>query len=385
MGKVNYNKVHLFILKVLGIETAAEKKEYEEEINGQEKYRKLGDSISDPRAYRLRQELLGGIDTEKELEQFLRTHSRRRRSLGRVYGRVAATIALLIGIGGAWYMLQSPSAEKDIIRQAGHVHPGIQGAVLVLSDGTQQNLESRGTHIMESDGSRILNDSSQLNYTQVTTDQDKDPIYNHLIVGRGFEYMLVLQDGTKVWMNSESRLDYPIQFSSTTRTVKLSGEAYFEVTPDAKRPFIVAVNEQFHVKVLGTHFNIKAYPGDDRAETTLVEGKVAVDNIILRPSEQAVIYKGQAPEIRKVNVDYYTAWHEGWFYFNNERLERALEQIGRWYDVTFVFSEDDVRQLMVTGKLKRFENLSVILDMLTTTTQCQFEIKGNKVYVTKRK
>lgn len=385
MGKVNYNKVHLFILKVLGIETAAEEKEYEEQINGQEKYRKLGDSISDPRAYRLRQELLGGIDTEKELEQFLRTHTRQRRYWGRVYGRVAATIALLIGIGGAWYMLQGPSAEQEIIRQAGHVHPGIQGAVLVLSDGTRQNLESRGAHITESDGSRILNDSSQLNYTQVTSEQDKTPIYNHLIVGRGFEYMLVLQDGTKVWMNSESRLDYPIQFSSTSRTVKLSGEAYFEVTPDAKRPFIVTVNDQFNVKVLGTHFNIKAYPGDDRAETTLVEGKVAIDSFILRPSEQAVIIKGQAPQIREVNVDYYTAWHEGWFYFNNERLEIALEQIGRWYDMTFLVSEDDARQLMVTGKLKRFENLNVILDMLATTTQCRFEIKDNRVYVTKRK
>lgn len=385
MGKVNYGKVHLLILKVLGIETAAEKKEYEEEINGQEKYRQLGESLSNPEAYRERQQFLGEIETEKELEQFLRIHSRQRRSWGRVYVRVAATIALLIGVGGVWYLQQGTSTGDDNMRQAGHVHPGIQGAVLVLSDGTRQNLESRGMHITESDGSRILNDSSQLNYTQVTTDQDKTPIYNHLIVGRGFEYMLVLQDGTKVWMNSESRLDYPIQFSSTTRTVKLSGEAYFEVTPDAKRPFIIAVNEQFHVKVLGTHFNIKAYPGDDRAETTLVEGKVAVDSIILRPSEQAVIFKGQAPEIRKVNVDYYTAWHEGWFYFNNERLERALEQIGRWYDVTFVLSEDDVLQLMVTGKLKRFENLSVILDMLATTTQCRFEIKGNRVYVTKRK
>ena len=266
---------------------------------------------------------------------------------------------------------------------------GTQGATLILSDGTQQQLFPGQQFIRESDGSKIRTDSSTLNYTSTRPATDTLPLYNHLIVDRGFEYMLVLQDGTKVWMNSESELYYPVQFTSGVRKIRLSGEAYYEVAKDSLRPFTVEVNEQFQVKVLGTHFNIKAYPTDGYAETTLLEGKVAVSpsaqapTVVLKPSEQIVIREDGNNFVRVVNTDHYTAWHSGWFFFSNESLTKALEQIGRWYNVDFVFKDQNLTDIPVTGKLKRFENLNVILDMLSTTTRCHFTIEGKQIYITK--
>ena len=173
------------------------------------------------------------------------------------------------------------------------------------------------------------------------------------------------------------------------RRVSLSGEAYFEVAPDSTSPFIVQVDERFEVKVLGTRFNIKAYLTDIRYETTLVEGKVLVKQpegmgVVLNPSEQIVIGRDGEHELREVDTDYYLAWHEGWFYFNDEPLEQVLEMFGRWYDVSFECSEDVLKKLRVTGKVKRFENLREILDMVAKIAGVDFQLEDKVVKVNKK-
>ena len=270
------------------------------------------------------------------------------------------------------------------------VEPGTLEAVLVTSDGTLRELQTAGNHINEKDGSKIMVDSARLNYQDNRPESVRELIYNKLLVGRGHEYMLILNDGTRVWMNSKSELSYPVAFGENVRRVRLSGEAYFEVTKDSVRPFIVEVDRGFEVKVLGTHFNIKAYDTDDSYETTLVEGKVQVSQghktkITLEPSEQMVIGKDGRHEVRVVNTSYYTAWHEGWFYFNDESLEQVLIMIGRWYDVDFVFAKENLKEIAVTGKLKRFENLSVILKMLERTTGTELILENRIVKVDKKK
>lgn len=383
-----FNKVHLLVLKLLELTTPQEEQELQDELAANESFRQLIESLKSPDAYNERQELLRKIDTEKELDCFLKKHRQNSFRLSYWLGW-AAILLLFIGSGTTWYLFHTPSLQP-LPQQTQTIHPGTRGAVLTLSDGSIQILQEQSDHIMEADGRQISNDFNQLNYTTISAPSDTITRYNHLLVGRGLEYMLVLHDGTRVWMNSESELHYPVQFAHTTRRVRLSGEAYFEVAPDVDRPFIVEVNEQFEVKVLGTHFNIKAYPTDDHAETTLVSGKVAVSRqtdpatpTILRPSEQAIIKENQEIAIQKVKIDYHIAWHEGWFYFNNERLEKALEQIGRWYDVQFDFTNPQLRELMVTGKIKRFENLDVILNMLSTTTHCKYLIDQKTIHVSK--
>lgn len=388
MNRKSNHKVWLVFVRLLGMETEQERQQLDEIVVPNSKEKLLLDEMSSREDYLRRRQMIANIDVESELERVMRP---RRRRLPVLLGRVAAVLLPLLLGGTAIYVMYSKNnaSLKNVI-SLHDVEPGTLEAVLVTSDGTLRELQTAGNHINEKDGSKIMVDSARLNYQDNRPESVRELIYNKLLVGRGHEYMLILNDGTRVWMNSKSELSYPVAFGENVRRVRLSGEAYFEVAKDSVRPFIVEVDRGFEVKVLGTHFNIKAYDTDDSYETTLVEGKVQVSQgnktkITLEPSEQMVIGKDGCHEVRVVNTSYYTAWHEGWFYFNDESLEQVLTMIGRWYDVDFVFVKENLKEITVTGKLKRFENLSVILKMLERTTGTELMLKNRIVKVDKKK
>lgn len=388
MNQKSNHKVWLVFAQLLGMETEQERRQLDEIVVPDSKEKLLLDEMSSGEDYLRRRQMIEDIDVDRELERVMRP---RRRRLSVLLGRVAAVLLPLLLGGTAIYVMYSRNnaSLKNVI-SLHDVEPGTLEAVLVTSDGTLRELQTAGNHINEKDGSKIMVDSARLNYQDNRPESVQELIYNKLLVGRGHEYMLILNDGTRVWMNSKSELSYPVAFGENVRRVRLSGEAYFEVTKDSVRPFIVEVDRGFEVKVLGTHFNIKAYDTDDSYETTLVEGKVQVSQghktkITLEPSEQMVIGKDGRHEVRVVNTSYYTAWHEGWFYFNDESLEQVLTMIGRWYDVDFVFVKENLKEITVTGKLKRFENLSVILKMLERTTGTELMLKNRIVKVDKKK
>lgn len=388
MNLKSNHKVWLVFAQLLGMEIEQERRQLDEIVVPDSKEKLLLDEMSSGEDYLRRRQMIEDIDVDRELERVMRP---RRRRLSVLLGRVAAVLLPLLLGGTAIYVMYSRNnaSLKNVI-SLHDVEPGTLEAVLVTSDGTLRELQTAGNHINEKDGSKIMVDSARLNYQDNRPESVRELIYNKLLVGRGHEYMLILNDGTRVWMNSKSELSYPVAFGENVRRVRLSGEAYFEVTKDSVRPFIVEVDRGFEVKVLGTHFNIKAYDTDDSYETTLVEGKVQVSQghktkITLEPSEQMVIGKDGRHEVRVVNTSYYTAWHEGWFYFNDESLEQVLIMIGRWYDVDFVFAKENLKEIAVTGKLKRFENLSVILKMLERTTGTELMLKNRIVKVDKKK
>lgn len=388
MNQKSNHKVWLVFAQLLGMETEQERRQLDEIVVPDSKEKLLLDEMSSGEDYLRRRQMIEDIDVDRELERVMRP---RRRRLSVLLGRVAAVLLPLLLGGTAIYVMYSRNnaSLKNVI-SLHDVEPGTLEAVLVTSDGTLRELQTAGNHINEKDGSKIMVDSARLNYQDNRPESVQELIYNKLLVGRGHEYMLILNDGTRVWMNSKSELSYPVAFGENVRRVRLSGEAYFEVTKDSVRPFIVEVDRGFEVKVLGTHFNIKAYDTDDSYETTLVEGKVQVSQghktkITLEPSEQMVIGKDGRHEVRVVNTSYYTAWHEGWFYFNDESLEQVLIMIGRWYDVDFVFAKENLKEIAVTGKLKRFENLSVILKMLERTTGTELILENRIVKVDKKK
>ena len=388
MNLKSNHKVWLVFAQLVGMETEQERRQLDEIVVPDSKEKLLLDEMSSGEDYLRRRQMIEDIDVDRELERVMRP---RRRRLSVLLGRVAAVLLPLLLGGTAIYVMYSRNnaSLKNVI-SLHDVEPGTLEAVLVTSDGTLRELQTAGNHINEKDGSKIMVDSARLNYQDNRPESVQELIYNKLLVGRGHEYMLILNDGTRVWMNSKSELSYPVAFGENVRRVRLSGEAYFEVTKDSVRPFIVEVDRGFEVKVLGTHFNIKAYDTDDSYETTLVEGKVQVSQghktkITLEPSEQMVIGKDGRHEVRVVNTSYYTAWHEGWFYFNDESLEQVLIMIGRWYDVDFVFAKENLKEIAVTGKLKRFENLSVILKMLERTTGTELILENRIVKVDKKK
>ena len=181
-------------------------------------------------------------------------------------------------------------------------------------------------------------------------------------------------------------MEYPVTFNGKTRTVKLTGEAYFNVTKDSKHPFIVQMDKS-SVKVLGTEFNISAYP-DSNEETVLVEGKVNLSSNgkskILKPGDKAVSVKGDI-NISKVNTKFYTSWKDGIFYFNNIKLKDLVIQLSRWYDVEFFFLNEEIKDLHFTGAVEKDRSIKFILDLISNITHVDFRVKGKGIIVQYKK
>lgn len=194
-------------------------------------------------------------------------------------------------------------------------------------------------------------------------------------------YKLELEDGTLVWLNSSSTLDYPDAFGHDERRVKLTGEAYFEVSKDKNRPFRIEV-EGSTVEVLGTSFNINAYTS--QVNTTLVEGRVKIlkgnQERELLPGEEASI-KGDEIKIQQTDVSKHLAWQRGEFYFDGNNLQDILLQIARWYDVEIINAEALTPNSSYTGSLSRESKLSEVLNSLAYVTKKKFEIDGRKVII----
>ena len=207
-------------------------------------------------------------------------------------------------------------------------------------------------------------------------------VYNTITVPRGGEYQLTLSDGTRVWLNAETELKYPVAFVGEGREVMLKGEAYFEVAKNVSRPFVVKT-EQLDIKVLGTSFNMKSYPSETQ-QVTLVQGKVEVRvgnySRKLQPGEQ-LNYSSEGPEIRDVDVKAYTAWKDRRFVFNDDLLEEVIHKLGRWYDVEFFLRDAEVRKIRFTGNLPKYRNLDQVLNKLELTTHIRFVQNGRAIEV----
>lgn len=260
------------------------------------------------------------------------------------------------------------------------IKPGKAGAVLTLSDGRQVVLsDSLETQLKERTAD-IRVQGKRLDYSA----EHVGPllVYNTITVPRGGEYQLTLADGTQVWLNAETELKYPVAFADEVREVMLTGEAYFEVAKNVSRPFVVKAG-QLDIKVLGTSFNVKAYPSETQ-QATLVQGKVEVCagnySRKLQPGEQ-LNYSSEGPEIRNVDVKAYTAWKDRRFVFNDDLLEEVIRKLGRWYDVEFILRDAEVREIRFTGNLPKYRNLDQVLNKLELTTHIRFVQDGRAIEV----
>jgi len=265
---------------------------------------------------------------------------------------------------------------------------GSKKAVLTLDGGQKMKLEENLTKaISETDGTLIKKDSSNTLIYHTNKSSKAQVIYNQIDVPRGGEYNLTLADGTKVWLNSESSLRYPVQFTGKTRRVELIGEGYFEVAYKPNQSFILSARDT-EVKVLGTKFNVSSYEDDTFSATTLVEGSVALNSLgtkeILKPGYQAVLKRGEREFIIKpVNTKLYTSWVNGVFEFQNHSLEEICHQLSRWYNVEFFFTEKQYRELRFTGAAKREKSLGFALSMIEKMANVKFAIKDDKIIVGK--
>lgn len=296
---------------------------------------------------------------------------------------VAALVAIVLG--GWIYWGHNENKPAGLVSGVKSESDHNQTVRLISESGNVIGLDT----LRRFDGEVALaeNEEGMLVYHDKQLDTDKLP-YNTIEVPQGGEYKLVLADGTEVYLNTETSFRFPESFGNTgSREVYLTGEAYFRVARDTQRPFIVHLADTY-VKVLGTEFNVKAYPKDLIEETTLLRGSVWVglgvggQQIELFPGTQASYdKKSRVIEKKEVDVSYYTAWKDGIFAFRENRLEDVMEVLSRWYGFHFFFQDSAAREIVYTGKIVRHGNLKDVLDNFRMTGELDFSVEGNTVII----
>ena len=292
---------------------------------------------------------------------------------------VCAGVILLLGLG--WIFL--PADDLNISRSG---NDRCAGTVLILGNGELIDLGKRQERVVDAGkGTKIRIGENVVSYQ--TGEQEEAPIQemNTVRVPRGSEYRLILSDGTKVWLNAESQLIYPVRFTGENREVIMKGEACFEVAKKEKQPFVVKVDE-IEVLVTGTLFNVEAYPETKEVKMTLVEGRVEVKTEehrqLLSPDEQALVDKQEGQiRVRKVVAEEYIGWTRGEFRFTRTRLEEVMTRLARWYDVEVFFAVPDLKNARFTLNLERYDNINKILSKIEKTGRVHFRIQGQCIIV----
>ena len=275
--------------------------------------------------------------------------------------------------------------KKDIV-------PGGNKATLTLANGKKIILDQVANgKVAEENDITISKTSNGKLIFQVTSAapgfHTADQMSRNMVnTPGGGQYQVNLSDGTKVWLNASSSLKFPTAFAGKTRSVELSGEAYFEVAKDKQHPFIVSYN-QMSVRVLGTHFNIKAYDDEQQSNTTLLEGSVSLSSgdaqSILKPGEQGLFNQRTgklAVSVAPDGGDGSVAWKNGDFMFLNEDIYTVMRQISRWYDVDVEY-QGHFKDLQFRGVISRFKNISEVLKLLELTDAVHFKVVGRRVIV----
>jgi ferric-dicitrate binding protein FerR (iron transport regulator) len=315
----------------------------------------------------------------------------------RLWPRIAAAAAVLIGIGIGLYVVSHESEQDRVISYANTIHPAKNAATLKLADGKVISLNESKTGIVidiaaltYDDGTAVVLNSAAEKQLQSEADEKAGNLTVSTPTGR--QYQLILPDGSKVWLNASSALTFPTIFSAKgNRMITLIGEAYFEVAKDKSRPFIVKTNTQ-EVKVLGTHFNINS--NHSTVRTTLLEGSIAVSPlgyvngqeglalssaaVLLKPGEQAVQKSGKI-EVISVDTEQAVSWKDGWFYFKSASLSEVLNEAAKWYDLKITY-KSDVPADRFTGKVPRTASLGMFIKVLQLS-DVKFKLEGRNMII----
>lgn len=255
--------------------------------------------------------------------------------------------------------------------------PGFNTATLTLENGKSFALSANKNGIKVNAGQILYNDGTKVTEKQLVQ-------YATLSTPRKGQYQLLLPDGTKVWLNAESSLRYPTSFKGTERKVELTGEGYFEVAHDAHHPFIVQSKIQ-RIKVLGTTFNINTYANEKYIVTTLLSGRIELENLskgtrkILDPEQQSVL-KDDVFYTSRVDVQSFVGWKDGKFRFKGASMHEALRQLERWYDIDVDY-QNVPEGVKIYASIKRDKKLSSVLGALGAISGVKFKIEGRRLIV----
>lgn len=299
---------------------------------------------------------------------------------------IAASFAIVVASSVfIWYLnINTPQELSDIVEKESVVEEGNQRIRLTLDEGKTIDLSS-GFSETKSGNTLLTNDTSgTLRY--VKEDTILPPKTHLLEIPYGNEYKLILSDGTKVYLNSGTKIKYPNYFADNQRVIELEGEAYFDVEKSDK-PFVVRT-ENIDVMVLGTVFNVKAYKDERYVNTTLVEGKVQVNTkynkkeYVMTPNHN-LSFDSQTNQVlnERVNTDLYTAWIRGQFVFRNQKLENITQQLSRWYDVDISYENNKLRELRFTGSVDKSRDVDNVLKKIEIITNLKYKRNEGQIVI----
>ncbi|MEN0052167.1 MAG: FecR domain-containing protein [Mucilaginibacter sp.] len=304
---------------------------------------------------------------------------------------IAASVLLCIAVGAIYLKPLSDPNNKIAKNTAHHIQtdrgPGGNRATLTLANGRRIDLNSvqNGAVAMQGQTNIVKTTDDKLVYnTGQEQAVDTAALINMLTTPNGGQYKLTLPDGSKVWLNAASSIQYPTKFTGSRREVTLQGEAYFEVAKNARMPFTVKLNTM-NVEVLGTHFNIMAYNDEPSIKTTLLEGSVRLSNAegqqMLKPGQEGILTNNTTRfVIREANTEQALAWKNGQFIFENENIASISRKLTRWYDVSVTDSRK-TKDLTYTGSISKYKNVSEVLKMLELTGTLHFRIEDRRVTI----
>ena len=289
----------------------------------------------------------------------------------------AAVGLLLVGVGLYWHrQAQEATFQQEALTE---IVPGTTQATLTLSNGETIRLDNDTLYPV------------QHSHAAQTALASAEPMLHQLATPRGGEFRVVLEDGTEVWLNADSRLRYPEVFDGPERRVEVEGEAYFKVAKNQERPFIVSSGGQ-EVRVYGTEFNVRAYPDETAIYTTLVEGSVALRladdrdssrELMLTPDHQSTFdVEHSTFNVKSVDTDVVTSWRSGVFVFEDQTLEQIMRTLSRWYDFDYEFGDQQTAATVFMGSIPRYGSFSEVCDIFHKLGGIRLRQQGRKVTIT---
>jgi ferric-dicitrate binding protein FerR (iron transport regulator) len=294
----------------------------------------------------------------------------------RLWLRVAAAASILLFVSFSGYFIWHKNAiDQTIITAKNDIAPGHSQATLTLANGRKIVL-TKGLYTNLTQGATAININNGITYTSGLKSSTKTTSYNTLATANGEQspYPLILPDGSKVLLNAQSSITFPTAFNGKERIVKITGEAMFEVSHNAKQPFKVQTQTQI-IEDIGTIFNVNAYADEHVTKTTLIAGKVKVNNMLLEPGQQT-----DGSYIKTVNTKRYTAWKNGDFYFEDDSIQAVMRQLSRWYNIQVNY-EGHIPTDGFNAQISRSKNISAILQILANTKGVHFKIEGRRITV----
>lgn len=405
------SKKHFRIAEILAAfftntQTAREEKEYEEWEKEREGNRDFAQNVLDVNNYIRFESTARRFDQQegwRVFKDYLATKTDmivdkagmiKKKPSGKTWNRFKyiagyAAVGIILIACGMFYWINQPVKEEPGAVFAYRIEAGTTGARLTMADGKVMDIVKDQTFLLkESDGTVIMADSTGIGY-QIHEVKHEKEVRNTIQTLTGMEYSLTLSDGTKVYLNAESELSFPVSFKGARRIVALSGEAYFDVAKDAERPFVIETRD-LSVKVLGTSFNLRAYDDEKAVTTTLASGKVQVFDgrqyEDITPGEQVVYEKAtKAMVVNKVDVAHHVAWRTGRFVFRNERLEDIMVYLARWYHVKYQFMDEGAKNIRIGAKLNRYDNMNPIIDMLKMNSLMEITLRDSVYLISSKK